>query len=132
MPRFRNNSGTTSAAKTNAAVVSFKSFGFRPQRSAIATSRRNNTDPISAPATTRPSLCAPTRASPMITLASPPHHDADSHLHIGEALVLRQQRAGDGHQSVRKRQAEHQHMAVIDPGGANHLRVVAGAAHGRP
>src|SRR5438445_167665 len=64
-------SGRIRAANTNAAVISFRSFGFSPARRAVATSSRNRTEPITAPAMTSPICCVPTRASPMMTLASP-------------------------------------------------------------
>ena len=57
--------------KTKTAVISFRSFGFSPQRKAMATIRRNNTDPMTAPQIVNPKSLDPTSASPMITLASP-------------------------------------------------------------
>ncbi len=60
-----------------------------------------------------------------------PHHHADAHLHVGEALILREQRAGERHQAVRQRQAEHDHRVHVDAERADHLRVVAGRLHRR-
>ena len=42
-----------------------------PYRNAIATSRRNRTEPITAPVIISPSYWVPTKASPIMTLANP-------------------------------------------------------------
>ena len=83
----------TSAANTKIAVMSFRSFGFSPHRSAMATSSRNSTDPMTVPAMSSPTARVPTSASPMMTLARPRTTIPDAHLHVGEALILRDQRA---------------------------------------
>ena len=51
--------------------MSFRAFGFKPPRNAMATSSRKSTDPMMAPVTMKPSWRVPTRASPMMMLARP-------------------------------------------------------------
>jgi hypothetical protein len=60
----------------------------------------------------------------------PPDDHTDSHLHVGEALILGEQGARERHEPVRQRQAHHDHVADVDAEGADHLCVVAGGAHG--
>src|SRR3954447_5075957 len=71
LARPANIVGTTRAANTKAAVISFRSFGSSPQRSASATISRNRSDPRAEPAIDRPTPPAPTRAWPRMTLARP-------------------------------------------------------------
>ena len=85
---------------------------------------------------TAPVMTKPRRADADERLADDdageaPHHHADAHLHVGEALVLRQQRAGERDEAVRQRQAEHDHVVHVDAERADHLRVVAGRLHRR-
>ncbi len=60
----------------------------------------------------------------------PPHHHADSHLHIGETLILSEQRTGQSDETVRYRETSRDHGAVGSAQGPDHLSVVAGSAHG--
>ena len=122
--------GSTSATNTNTAVISFRSFGLRPPRSAIATSSRNSTEPMTAPVMTQPESRVADQRLADDDAGQSPHHHADAHLHVGEALILRQQRAGERDQAVRQRQAEHDHVVDVDAERADHLRVVAGGLHG--
>src|SRR3954454_21057168 len=58
-----------------------------------------------------------------------PHNHADAHLHIGESLVLREERAGECDQSVRDAEPEDDHVLDADAERADHLFVVARRAH---
>ena len=111
--RCRSRSGRTSATNTKAAVISFRSFGLRPPRSAMATSRRNSTEPMTAPVMTKPSCAGADERLADDDAGQAPHHHADAHLHVGEALVLREQGAGERDQAVRERQAEDDHVADV-------------------
>ena len=102
-----------------------------PPRSAIATSRRNSTEPMTAPAMMKPSCRDADQRLADDDAGQAPDHHADAHLHVGEALVLRQQRAGQRDQAVGERQAEHDHVVDVHAERADHLRVVAGGAHRR-
>jgi len=68
---FFINPGKISAINTNNAVMIFRSLGFNPQRSAMATSNRNNTDPKTVQAITNQTLLSLIIASQIITLANP-------------------------------------------------------------
>src|SRR5205085_7300742 len=59
----------------------------------------------------------------------PPYHHADSHLHVGKPLVLREQCAGEGSKPIGHREAENHHVADVDAERADHLAVVARRAH---
>ena len=45
----------------------------------------------------------------MMTLARPQHDHADAHLHVGEALILGEQRAAQRDEAVRQRETENRH-----------------------
>src|SRR5208337_736860 len=58
-----------------------------------------------------------------------PDNHADTHLHIGEPLILRQQGAREGDESVGDRKAEDDHLSVIRALRSDHLCIVAGGTH---
>ena len=123
--------GQDRARNTKTAVTSFRSFGLRPPRSAMATSRRKSTEPITAPVMIKPELPhADQRLADDDARQAPDDH-ADAHLDVGEALILREQRARQRDQAVRQRQAEHDHVLDVHAERADHLRVVAGGLHRR-
>ena len=53
---------------------------------------------------------------------------ADAHAHVGEALLLRHQRAGQGHQGVGDAQARDAGEHRVGAHGADHLLIVAGGS----
>ena len=59
----------------------------------MATSRRNSTEPMTAPAMMKPELPHADERLADDDAGQAPDHHADAHLHVGEALILRQQRA---------------------------------------
>src|SRR6267154_6296989 len=59
-----------------------------------------------------------------------PHHHADAHSDVGKSLILREQRAGERHQSIGDGQTENDHRAVVHAQRANHVHVVSRGAHG--
>ena len=118
--------------KTKPAVISFRSFGSGPQRKAIATMSRNNTDPITAPVIVSPRRCEPDQRLADDHAGESPDNHSDAHLDISEALVLRQQRTRKGDEPVGQSDPEHGHVSITDSQGADHLVVVTCATHGRP
>src|SRR6266478_2914560 len=44
----------------------------------------------------------------------PPYHHSDSHAHVREPLVLRQQGSGQRHEAVRDHHSEYDHIGVVD------------------
>ena len=127
----RAGSGSTSAANTKTAVISLRSLGLRPARSAMATSSRNSTEPITAPMITSPSCVRADQRLADDDARQPPDHHADAHLHVGEALVLREQRAGQRDQAVARAPARGSIMLpTLTPSARIICGVVAGGAHG--
>ena len=130
--RFANTLGSTRAANTKAAVISFRSFGSRPQRSARATISRNSSEPMTAPQIDRPEPAGADQGLAQDHARQAPDDHADAHLNVGEPLVLREDRARERDQGVGHHQAERDHPAHVDAQGPDHPRVVAGGPHRGP
>ena len=95
----------------------------------MATSRRNSTEPITAPVIVSPSVRAPTSASPIITLARP-HTTMPIPICTSANPWYCARNAPDKrNEAVRDRQAENDHLSSLTPEGANHLGIVARGAH---
>ena len=121
--------GITSAASTKTAVESLSASAGSPATSASATSSRKAMVPNSVPMICRRSVTAAEQALAQHQAGEPGDDHADAHRHVGEALVLREQRAGQRHQAVGEQQRQGHHEAGVEPQRARRLRVPARRAH---
>ena len=128
---FATNPGSTSAQKTKSAVMSLRSFGLSPHRSAMATSRRKITEPMMAPDDRQAEAARAGQRFANDDARQTPHDHADAHLRVGEALVLRKQRTGKRDEAVRERETEHDIAFHVGAERADHLRIVTSRPHRR-
>ena len=75
---------------------------------------------------------SPKIASPISTAAAPVDQDADAHADVGEAVVLRHQRAGERDEAVGERKPDHLGTVGVTPSEEIIGFVLAGGAHREP
>jgi hypothetical protein len=128
-PRRWRMRGTDRLANSRIAVMSFKSTGSSPTRSANATepvdqhANNRGDDPVFDRAVAEQRLADHHRGGAR-------HKDADAHADIGKTMILRDQRTGQRDRAVGEREADQLGAVGVDAERADHPFVFTGGADG--